>query len=139
MTLKDLRPGLRAFLLADAQISAMVGGERVHGVKLPAGIMVGPSIVYSQISETTDHTMDGPSGLVTSRYQFDAWAESSDEAHRLGFLVKDRLDGYRGPMGSDDTLVEVQGVFAEDARANYDSNADLHRLSRDFFIAHEER
>jgi uncharacterized protein YdbL (DUF1318 family) len=76
---------------------------------------------------------------VSGRYQLDAWADTTDEAHRLGFLVKDRLDGYRGPMGADETLVAVQGIFAEDARATYDSAADLHRVSRDYFIFHEER
>jgi len=137
--LKEIRAGLRAFLLADSAIAAEVGGERIHGVKLPAGTLPGPTIVYHQISEDTDRTLDGPSGLVISRMQLDAWAETSDDAHRLGLLVKERLDGYRGPMGSGVSLVQVQGVFSEDARADYDSSANLHRVSRDYFMSHEER
>jgi hypothetical protein len=136
--LKDIRPGFRAFLLSDIEISTMVGGERVHGLRLPLGTLPGPTIVYSQISEQTDVTLDGPSGLVSGRMQVDAWAESFDEATHLALLVKDHLNGYRGPMGSDSIAVQVQGVFAEDARADYDSVANLYRVSRDYFLTHEE-
>ena len=133
--LNDIRPGLREFLLADGAIFTAVGGVRIHGMNLPMGVMPGPSIVYTQISEGTDHTNDGPSGLVASRFQIDAWADTYDEATLLALQIKEHLDGYRGPMGS----TPVQGVFAEDARSNYDPNAALHRVSRDYFISYEER
>lgn len=139
--IKDIRPALRAFLLADAQVSAMVGGARIFPLKLPQGVRE-PSVVYSRITGFGDHHMAGASGLTRPRFQVDAWAESVDAATRLADLVKDRLDGYRGPMtvpGSPPETVAVQGVFFETERESYDGDAELYRISRDYLIWWEER
>src|SRR5262245_24423190 len=110
----DLRPQLRAFLLADSGISAAVGGERVFPVTLPQGENR-PSVVYTRISGVGDHHMQGASGLARPRYQIDAYAPLADEANALADLVKARLDGYRGPMG----VITVQGAFFETERDDY--------------------
>lgn len=143
MTLKDIRPALRTFLLADGSISTAVGGVRIYPVKLPSGVPAGPAIVYNLISEETDHHMQGASGLVFARYQIDAWATTSDLAQNLALLIKSRLDGYKGPMeygtNSPKDFITVLGVFSENALFDYDAAANLHRASRDFFIDYGER
>jgi hypothetical protein len=131
MPLKDIRPALRSCLLADAAIAAVVG-SRVHSVRLPSGVPAGPSIVYNLITESTDRHMTGPSGLVISRFQIDAWATSADAANNLGLLIKERLDGFRGTVES----VVIQGIFSEDARNDYDSAANAHRAQRDYFVTY---
>jgi HK97 gp10 family phage protein len=73
MPLADIRPALRAFLLADPIVSIAVGGERIYPTVLPQGIK-SPSLVYNVISEVTDHTTEGASGLVMVRMQVDAYA-----------------------------------------------------------------
>lgn len=136
--IKDIRPALRAFLLADPQISAMVGGVRVHHLTLPQGQRE-PSIVYQRITGLGDHHMQGPSGLTRPRFQIDAYAQTPDDATRLADLVKARLDGYRGPMTAGSETVAVQGVFFDAERDGFDAGTGLYRVSRDYLMWFEER
>jgi hypothetical protein len=131
--MNDIRPGLRSFLLADPLIAAMIV-SRIFPVVLPQGQRE-PSIVYTRVSGLGDHTMQGASGLSRPRFQIDAWAVTQDDAAALASLVKDRIDGYRGLMGA----VPVQGVFFADEREDYQSDIDMHRMSRDYLIWYEER
>ena len=136
MTLADIRLGLRAFLLADSAIAAIVV-DRVYPINLDQGIKH-TSIVYSRQSGLPDHWMQGPSGLTRPRYQIDCWSMATAEASALADLVKERLDGYRGPMpygtNSPQNSVEVQAVFFADEREGYDTDSKLYRVSRDYFI-----
>ncbi len=134
--MKDVRPALREFLLADAGIAAIVG-TRVYPIKIPQGIKLA-SIVYSRISGAGDYHHGGPSGLAMPRYQIDAWAPTGDAATILANLIKDRIDGYRGVMGSGGAAVTVQGVFMLDEREDYDDTVQMSRMSRDYAIDHEE-
>jgi len=134
--MKDIRPALRAFLLADAGIAAIVG-TRVYPIKIPQGVKVA-SIVYFRVSGPGDYSMDGPSGLARHRLQLDSWAPTADAATALANLVKDRIDGYSGVMGSGGAAVNVQGVFQTDLREDYDDDVELHRCGRDFMFAYEE-
>lgn len=138
MALKDLRPALRAFLLADSAVSAAVGGSRIYPGKMPQG-QTSPSLVYSEISGVGDHHMQGPSGLARPRIQITAWAQTADLANDLYLKVKERLDGYQGVMGSGSAEVTVQGVFIESWRENDDEAANLRGKIADYFIAYEER
>jgi hypothetical protein len=145
MPVADLRPALRAYLLADATVSAAVGGSRVHPTILPQGTNgpAVPAIVYNVISETSSHHMQGASNLVMVRMQVDAYAAMAAAADSLARAIKDRIDGVSGvwaygtesPQGS----VNVQGVFAETARTDYQPDAKLYRSSRDYLIWFEER
>jgi len=141
VTLADMRVGLRAYLLDDAAIAAIVG-SRVHPLVLPQGD-TGPSIVYSRISAVGDHHMSAASGLVQTRLQLDCWAASLDNAAALADLVKQRLDGFSGTMlwGEDSPAeaIVVQGIFFDGEREDFDNAAKLHRVSRDYLIWYEER
>jgi hypothetical protein len=140
--LADIRPALRAYLLADNAISQAVGGVRIYPTVLPQGIKA-PSIVYNVISEITDHVTTGASGLVMVRMQLDAYATTPDAADELARAVKLRIDGFSGPMpygsNSPPDAVEVQGIFAETARSGYQPEPELYRSSRDFLIWFAER
>ena len=150
MTVADLRPGLVAYLYADAGIYAAVegsitranGGERIFPVKLDQGVKK-TSIVYSRISGLGDHTMQGPSGLARPRIQIDCWAPTANAAALLADLVKNRIDGFRGSMpygsNSPQDTITVQGVFFDSERDDYDEIAKLYRVSRDYLIWFEER
>lgn len=142
MALIDPLLNLRAFLLADGAVNAAVGGVRVHVMKLPQAQRT-PSVVFSMITEGTDHHMQAPSGYVQARVQVDSWADNMESAMRLALLVKERMDGFRGswpgsgsPANPD---ADVQGVFSDAARHHYDSDANMYRASRDFFVNYGER
>lgn len=133
MSLKDIRTGLRTFLLADAAIAALVG-TRIYPVKLPQGVS-GTSLILNEISGQGDHHMQGASGLVTVRMQIGAWATTADGAHALFLAVKEAIDGYRGLMGD----VTVQGVFIDSWRDIDDTVANLRGKVADYFIHYSER
>lgn len=133
MSLKDIRPALVAFLLADSGIAAVVG-TRVCPMRLPQGVK-GDSIVYTRVSGEGDHHMQGPSGLARVRMQIDAWSKTIPAAAALANLVKELIDGYQGTMG----LVEVQGIFFDGEREDYDDTAEMYRVSRDYIIVYAER
>lgn len=134
MTILDIRPALRSFLIADAGISSAVGGNRVYPLRLPQGDQ-GPSIVYQRISDVGDHHMDGPTGLARPRFQIDAWAQTADAASSLANLIKNRLDGHKGATGS----TTIQGAFFDSMREGYDPESKLFYVGQDFFIWYAER
>lgn len=134
--MKDIRPALREFLLGDAGIAAVVAA-RVYPIVLPQGVKLA-SVVYTRISGPGDYKMQGPTGWAHPRIQIAAWAPTADAAVSLANLVKDKLDGYRGVMGSGANAVTVQGVFQSDEREMYDDIVQMYGVMRDSFIHYEE-
>lgn len=135
--MRDLRPALRSWLLADAAVAAVVS-TRVYPIQLPQGQRQA-SIVYNRISERGDYHTQGPSGLIETRMQIDAWAPLVDDASDLADKIKDRMDDLRHSTVSFGTaspieFVIVQGSFLDSGREDYDSSADMHRMSRDYLI-----
>lgn len=126
---------LRAFILADSTVLSLVSA-RMYPHKLPQSPTV-PAISYEVISEVRGHTMGGRDKLPATRVQIDAWATTYAQASQLGDAILFRLDAYRGLLnGSPST--EVSGVFADTQRTMFDSEPELHRVSRDFFLFHRE-
>lgn len=137
---KDLRPALYSFLLADSAITAITGagvGARIYPMKIKQGVNQA-SVVYTRISGEGDYHNEGPSGYARVRMQIAAWAQKADDADALARAVKAAIDGYSGPMGSGANLVQVQGVFQADAREMWDDTAALHGVMRDWFFHYEE-
>ncbi|MBR1193236.1 DUF3168 domain-containing protein [Bradyrhizobium sp. AUGA SZCCT0160] len=134
--MKDIRPALREFLLGDANISALVV-TRVFPIVLPQGVKLA-SVVYNRISGAGDYDMQASTGYVRPRFQIAAWAPGADAAVTLAGRLKDRLDGYRGVMGSGGSAVTVQGVFMADEREMFDDAVQMYGVMRDWFIHHEE-
>jgi len=127
--MKDIRPAIRTYLLGDAIVSGLVGGERVHHMRVPQG-QVEPSVVYNKISELGDYSMDGDTHLGHIRMQLDSWAQNADAAAELANAVHDRLSGAVGLMDT----VNVRGVFLESGREDYDEVTQMFRSSRDYMI-----
>lgn len=139
--MKDLRPGLFAFLRDDVVIGPLVtagGISRIFAIRLEQGVKLA-SIVLTRISGQGDYTMQGASGYTRPRYQIDAWAPSAEAANALASAVKDALDGFKGAMGTGANAIDVQGVFCADQRESYDDVVKMFGVSRDYFIHHGER
>lgn len=140
--LVDLRPGLRNCLLSNTDISSMVGGTRVFPVRMKEGER-SDSIVYLRVGETEGYHFTAATGLILARMQIDSWSQSTDRCNRLADLVKEHLGGFSGPMqyggSSPSDYVVVQGVFLLSGFEDYDQEAQLYRLSRDFSIVYEDR
>lgn len=130
--MKDLRPALVDFILADNGIVAVVG-SRVFPLKIPQSVDQ-TSIVYTRVSGLSGHHMAGRDGLARARIQVDCWSKSADASSSLANLVKDRLDGYRGVMGAGPTAVDVQGLFFSDERESFDDTVKMYNTGRDYSI-----
>lgn len=140
--MKDIRPGLFAFLAADSVIGALVtanGITRIYPMNLPQGQALA-SIVVTRVSGQGDYTMNGASGYTRPRFQIDAWAPTALAAGTLANAIHDALDGFAGVMGSGANAVEVQGIFrAEEREDHHDTDGfKMYRVSRDYFIHHGE-
>jgi hypothetical protein len=141
LTLVDVRFGLVELLTSNASINAIVAG-RVYPVKMKQG-ETRDSIVYNRITEFESYKYDGPSGLVSARYQFDVWSRSIDSATLLSNLVKEQLGGFRGRIAFDppspDNYVDVQLIEVVTGRDGYDNEALMYLVSKDYFVWYEER
>jgi hypothetical protein len=136
MSLKDIRPALRAFVLAAPGISAAIAARMYPG-SLPQANTAG-GLVYNRISGQGDHHNAGASGLARVRMQIDGWMPTRDAAAALMLLVKGAIDGYRGEMGTGAAAVQVQGVFFDSERdLPSDDAGGLHGVSHDYFIVYD--
>lgn len=85
---------LRALLLADATLSAIVGsridwGARPQGRDLPA-------IALHKISGSEWIHMNGPNGVFQARVQVDAYAKTDRAATEIARALNAALNCYRG-------------------------------------------
>jgi hypothetical protein len=133
----EIGEALRTFLLADAGIAAAVG-VRAYPVELPQGktdTTRYPAIRYTIISgQRVQASPQGAAGLAGLRLQIDTVADGFDAAYALAELVRKRIDGYRGLMGS----VTVRGVFFDNERSAFEPETRLHFFSRDYFVWFQE-
>lgn len=141
MTLVDVRFGLVELLTSNASINAIING-RVFPVMMRQG-ETRDSIVYNRISEFESLTMVQPSGLVSTRFQFDVWSKSADSAQVLADLVKECFGGYRGRIDFDPpaplNFVIVQLIELVNGRDDFDNTTGMHRMSRDYSVWYEDR
>mgnify|MGYP001492320046 CR=1 FL=1 len=145
MSLVDVRPGLIKLLRSNAQIESIVTAGGIARI-FPAIMKQGEtrdSIVYNRISENEMVHMVGPTGLVAARYQFDSWSQSSDRATNLSLLVKETFGGFHGSIEFDppspSNFVDVQLIEMISGRDDYDGNASMYNVSKDYFVWYEER
>jgi hypothetical protein len=129
-----IESALRTRILGDAGISALIG-TRIFPLILPQATSF-PALTYQRISGERMHSHDGPSGLAGPRIQIDTWATSYIGAKQLADLIRQRIDGFKGTVGSD----EIEGIFMDTEREFYEDGdlLKLFRVSMDFFVYYDE-
>lgn len=108
MATDTIEKALYSLLASDGDISALVA-TRIYPNNVPQD-EAAPQITYMQMDGVRDHTMEGPAGLVESRWEMVGWTETYAEARELATAIRQRLDSYRGTVGT----VEIQGIFMDD-------------------------
>lgn len=128
----NLIHALRAFILADTAIAALVG-TRMYPIQLPQNPTL-PAIRFFRASGTRPQSTTGPLGQSNPRFQIDSYAISFEAANNLSELIRKRLDGYRGPAGSEDDF--IQGAFFETERDFWEAEPlpGMYVASRDYMI-----
>ena len=135
-----LEQELRAFLMADAAITAQLGDVgAIYPAPAPQNCP-SPFVTFQRITAERVYSNDGFSGLAGPIIQIDCWVESPElngsyaAAKNLGEAVRRRLDGYVGPMGS----IMTRGATIESERDLYESQDKTRRVSFDFRIWYDE-
>ncbi|MGF7161285.1 hypothetical protein FHS85_002920 [Rhodoligotrophos appendicifer] len=125
-------------LLTSSALAALVS-DRVFPVVRPQA-WLRPAIVITKISGLPDYTNDGPSGLASSRYQVDCWADTYAAATDVSRAVKAALSGMDvqgGDGGTPERMWRLRGGFVEGERESAESDTGgslLFRVSLDLII-----
>ena len=96
-----------------------------------------PSITLTKVSAVRGYVMSGPDRLAQSRVQFDCDSRTRTQALAIRDALLNCLSGYSGTVAG----VEIQGIFAEHERFEFDNtntDQEINRVSMDFSITHKE-
>jgi len=136
--------GLRSYLLANAEIAAIVG-TRAFPLRLPQKVDLTAhkgAIVLTRVDDIRDAHLRGPNALSRARIQVDCWAQTFDDTTALGTLCRQRLNGYSGTWTdnamSPPTLVRVQAILmdTESDFAEPDIQGGFYRHSTDYMVSY---
>jgi hypothetical protein len=95
-----------------------------------------PAITYRLISQTELGDHDGPTGLVTSRYQLNAHADSHSGALALARQIRKLLNGFSGTLADGVSVDSVEVVTVFDLGEAFTSGA--WQIATDLIIRHVE-
>lgn len=123
---------LRSFILDDPSISAIVG-QRVYLRRLPQSPTI-PSIVYARVTTRRSHDLDGPDHLPRALVQITSWTSSMADSSSLSSLLRSRLDGFRGTMGS----IEVGSILCSGERDTEEPETGRTGVILEFQVQFEE-
>lgn len=127
----DMQGGLRARLLASAQVQA-AAGTRIYWVQRPQTSAL-PAITLQTISDGRPEHLKGQDGARETRVQMDVWAATYAAALSL---ARAAIAAVTGPAVTDgkrfgNTRVDGQRDLGEDV-----NNTFVHRQSVDLLIRH---
>ena len=113
----DTAQNLRAFLVANAGISAIVGVNVCQGAVPQSDVVEPPYVWLGRASRRLDRTLDAAVGSASDEEWFDVEAISDDldESQDLSEAIRAALECYRGTMGTQ----TVKGVFVDDQDDQY--------------------
>lgn len=106
--------GFRYRILSDPDIAAMLAGK-FYPLAAPQDVAL-PYVTFGETSEegTPSHS-GGSGGLARTVFRIAVWTDNYMESRRLGDLIRDMMDGYKGPAGAG----TITSCFKSDARDRY--------------------
>lgn len=135
---------VRAYVLADAAIAALIG-TRFYPVKAPQAAVY-PLVTMQKIAEPRFPHLRGPGGMAAAHFQIDAWVKETGaaftQAQVVADLIRRRIDGFTGVLTdtseSPDASFQV-AIHYEDARDLFESDVagGYYRQSTDYVIWHQ--
>lgn len=109
---------LRTFVLESTGISAVVGTNMEQN-KIDQDTDT-PFIYYSRTNEVEDRDQAANGGISEVTFSIQCVDEDIDASLALAALVKSRIDGYKGTMGTQ----RILGVFVSDRSDDYYTKPD---------------
>jgi len=110
---------LRAILVADAGVGALVSDDNINPVVFPQSVAE-PAIILEQLSLTPINGLRGSEGLDASRVLVDCLTGSYTTARNLAAAVR--------------TALEAGGALLENEQDDYDPQTETYRVSQQWFI-----
>lgn len=110
---------MRAILVADAGVGALVADDNINPVKRPQSYDA-PAVVMERLSLTPTNSLRGSDGLDGNRVLLDCLTTSYTTARALAAAVRAAL--------------EAGGALLEDEKDDYDSQTETFRVSQQWFI-----
>jgi len=102
---------------------ATEAGTRVFPLVAPDGVSR-PYIVYQRVAAVSENVLSGDAGLINTRLQIDAFAETYAQAQTVAAAIIALMDGWS---------VQNVNLMSQDF---FEPDTKLHRCSMDFSIWH---
>lgn len=118
---------LRALLLADAGVTALVPTASINWRRHPQGAAL-PAIVLRVVNDSPDYVLSDTTDLSSARVQVDCWALSYAQAKAVSRAVLASLSGHR-----DETFWRVHLLGARDTQ-DPEAQGDPAGVSMDFAV-----
>lgn len=106
---------------------------RTYGFKLPLNTTL-PAITFFKVSAPRDQTQEGPSGLVTARFQVSSWGKTYTDSKQLSRSVRLALDGFRGAFNE----VRIDGVELMNEMDGNEPEPNIFQTIMDFRVKYAE-
>lgn len=133
----DIGRGVRTYLAAQTPVSDLVS-TRIYPDALPQDATL-PCIVYTVISDTSEHHLTAAAGIGFALVQVDCFAATRLSATAVSEAVRGEMDGYRGAMGSETVRVcHLTNRFFEYGVPEAGDDVGLYRSMLEFRIGHTE-
>lgn len=124
----SLEAGLVSHLMADSDVTDVIG-TRLYPLRVPQDVAL-PASAYQVISDSEEHSHDGPSGLVSARLQFTHHGATYEAAKEAAAAVRESIDGFSGTMGS----TTVDGVESQRAWDSWVEGYSTPTVRQDFLV-----
>ena len=129
----DIGEAIYSRLVADATVFGLVGTRVLPST--PIDSVQRPYITYHLVSMfPRPRAMGSDPAVVTDIYQFDLWADKSEDGTKLDDAVMAALSGWHGTEAG----VTVQVSFHRNRGISYESDTKCHRRSIEYEISWEE-
>jgi len=130
--LTDFDEALVDYLLRRPGIAALVS-KRIFPDFFPQSEQL-PAIVYTLEDDSSQQTLQGPSGMRAAIYQINIWAETRRGVMAVAREVRAALNGYRGAFKD----IPITGAFLDNTSRERDSDTGAFCVSMRFTIHYQE-
>jgi hypothetical protein len=130
--LTDFDEALVDYLLGRPGIAALVA-KRLFPDYFPQDEQL-PAIAYTLEDDSSQQTLQGPSGMRATIYQINIWADNRREAMTIAREIRLALDGYRGAFKD----IPIAGAFLDSINRERDSDTGAYCVSMRFTIHYQE-
>jgi hypothetical protein len=130
--LTDFDEAVVDYLLGCPGVAALVS-RRIFPDYFPQSEQL-PAIAYTLEDDSSQQTLQGPSGMRAAIYQINIWAETRREVMAVARELRLALDGYRGAFKD----IPIIGAFLDSLSRERDSDTGAYCVSLRFTIHYQE-